>query len=152
MKLKRFPNGLQPSGQTSWGHGLRFCIFALIGLQARRLWGKPDSGVNRRVGHRTQPVEAEAAGNGVPASPLPPLLGYHHGLGLSLSTRPDPSHVAEDPRLALYLHWGFHPLIHSLSPISIWSSHLFSKIKAKTERRKKKSQKTPLDPPFPLWL
>lgn len=91
----------------------------------------------------------KAAGDSVPTSPLPPLLGHHHGLGLSLSTRPDPSHVAGDLRLAPHVHWGFHPLIRSLSPISIWSSYLFSKIKAKTG--KKKSQKLLLTL-LPLWL
>lgn len=152
MKLKRFPNGLQPSGQTSWGHGLRFCIFALIGLQARRLWGEPDSGVNRRVGPRTQPAEAGRP-RGTASQPLHYLLswGITHGLGLGLSTCPDPCHVAEDLRLVPYQQWGFHPLLHSLGPISVWSSYLFSKIKANTEKKKKKKLKTFLDP-LPLWL
>lgn len=59
IKLKKHTNEIKTF--SKWAAALRpdfmgpwlgrICIFALIGLQAKWLWGKPDSGVNRRVGH-----------------------------------------------------------------------------------------------------
>ena len=43
--------GCSPEARLHGAVAGRICIFALIGLQAKWLRGKPDSGVNRRVGH-----------------------------------------------------------------------------------------------------
>lgn len=150
MKLKRFPNGLQPSGQTSWGHGLRFCIFALIGLQARRLWGKPDSSVNRRVGHRTQPVEAGRP-QGTASQPLHYLLSW--GITMAWDSVCQPAQTP--PMWQGTFAWPHmctgvftHSFAHSVP--SAYGPAIFSP-KLKQKQEKKKSQKLLLTL-LPLWL
>lgn len=150
MKLKRFPNGLQPRGQTSWGHGLHICISAITGLQA-----KPDSGVNRRVGYSQW---RQGGWGNSPPSLLPPLPEYCPFPGTPFINLLRPLPCDRDPSSMLMTPKFLSPFLPSPLNYSLTQSQqhmgqlFFSEVKTNMEIEKDTKSQNPLLTPLPLWL
>lgn len=129
--------GCSPEARLHGATAGRICVFALIGLQAKRLMGGPDVGVNRRVGQRGS-LEVR------PSSPL--------RMAIYLPDFSALSHGKESPHLTPNLHSLTHscghPFIPAVKPISNYISYLCSSIKEKkkTKQRNLKSLELLLTP------
>lgn len=136
MKLKHFPNGLQPPGQTSWGQTRWICIFALIGAPGRTAVGKA-SGGPRMVGHS----QGEGQGHSSLWNPSP--WGFTHLLGFYQRTHS-----------GLLPHPLTHPLLHITRFILIgnYLSSLLLKQEWRTKLQKFKAQNICLLFPFMTQL
>lgn len=125
--------GCSPEARLHGAVAGRICIFALIGLQAKWLWGKPDSGFNRRVGrsHRWQ--------GGRPGASTPTLCCFFSCLQRAPTCPRNCTRVLT------------HSFVHSAP--AAYGLTIFSPIlKQRQGKKKKPKAKTSLDLTSPLGV
>lgn len=139
MKRRVFQTGCSPEARLHGASAGRTCVFALIGLQAKRLMGGPDADVNRRMG----PREPHEGSHPFPrVSPSPGLLfGYIKLLGSLPWEREPPL----DPNVHALTHSCGHPLGEARLQL-----HQLSLLQCQSKKETFKKPRTSLYPHFPV--